>query len=238
VLKIKRLKDTVFFETYSLIRKNLNNYLKTLFFDFIFLIIIFLVGQKITPLIYTLQSDPVSLFSAVVGYYLVLLFLYSIIKCMIIGLIISKKFVIKDIFRMFRINLTILFVILAVSLILLTALNYLFIANFFKVISVIYLLILLFYFYPFMNHVHLNYIKNNYLKKSFTFIKKIKRFIPVYLWTAGLFLVFLLISGLSSLLFHGASWYLEINRVLTIIFGYLVFAFNRYYLYIIIKEVK
>ena len=238
MLIIKKIKKSVFFETYSLIRKNLNNYLKTLFFDFIFLIIIFFVGQKIAPMIYTLQSDPVSLFSAVIGYYLVLLFLYSIIKCFIVGLIISKKFVIKEIFRMFWINLTILFVILAVSLIFFTALNYLFIANFFKVISFIYLLILLFYFYPFMNGVHLNYIKKNYLRKSFALIKKVKKFAPIYLWTVVLFLAFLLISGLFSLLFQGANWYLETNKALTIIFGYLVFAFNRYYFYNIIKEVR
>jgi len=165
---------------------------------------------------------------------------YCLIKYLILIVIVSKKFVLKELIRFFVANVIVLFTFLLGSLIVLTLLNYLFIDNLFKGIVIIYGIVSVFLFYPFMNKFHLLFIKGKkrYIKETFKMLKKVKKYGPIYLWSALLFIVYMLVFAFLTYLFGGSELFIVINRIVTIIFGYSVVAYNRFYFYLLVKRVK
>ncbi|MBU0615428.1 MAG: hypothetical protein KJ601_05015 [Nanoarchaeota archaeon] len=217
---------------------NFNRFLYTLFCDFVFLLVLYTLGQYFTPYIKDIAPiKPVVVVALVLLYYLIMILAYSAVKFVIVHLITDKKISFKGGGKFFLANLVTILAVSVGSLIVFTALNLMFIANFFKWIAAAYILAFLFFFYPYFNYMHFFFVKGKrYNKKALALVKHVGRYARAYGWSILLILLFFVVMGLITLIFKDNLVYATINKIITAVFFYCLLAYNRYYLYSVVKE--
>lgn len=184
-------------------------------------------------------------------YYLFIIFIYSMAKLGILNIIKSlykkNRLSLKGLRKFYLLNISIFIILFFSALILLGILSLILKRDFLKYVVLILLIPFLFFFYSIINISHTLFIKGmkkGIIKKSFTVaFNKIPKYGTFILWNIGLTLIYLLFYNIIHLLFRFTlftnqqllttygSIYLKIFNMLSIIFIYLIIAFNRIYFY-------
>lgn len=256
----KRFLTSSFLKVFKLIKKKPYIYLYTIILDFIFLALILLIGRYfgslITPNIPQLMDFfksqanllIVTLVYASV-YYLLIIFIYSIVKLSILQLINSiykkSKFTMKGFGKFYSLNIGLFVIFFSFALITLTILALVLRRDFLKYLILVLLIPFLFFVYSLINiahTLHIQGVKKGIIKKSFSIaFNKINKYGIFLVWDIILISIYLLFYNLIHLIFRSlvftnrellatySSTYLKAFNIISIIFIYLIVAFNRIY---------
>ena len=256
----KRFVESSFLRVFSIIKKNPNIYLYTIILDFIFVALIMFIGKYFGSLIpqnpqqlmdFFKSQANLLLFSLIYAsiYYLLIIFIYSITKLSILKLIKYKKskFSMKSLGKFYSLNISIFAIFFFTILILLWVLAAILTRDFLKYLLLILLIPLIFFVYSIINISHTLFIKNQrerIIRKSFNIaFTKIKQYGMFIVWDILLALIYLLFYNLIHLFFRFIIFsnqelltaygniYLKTFNIISVIFLYIIIAFNRIYFY-------
>ena len=263
----KKFKYSTFFRVFNIIKNKPNNYLYSLVIDFIFLAIILSVGKYLGSLlpadpeklmaIFKTQSN-LLLFVIIypIVYYLFVIFMYSIAKLGILnyikGFYEENKFSIKNLGKFYILNILVFLIFLTSALLIFGIIALVLQQSFLKYVVLIILVPFLFFFYSILNISHMLFTKNNKnpIKKSFQIaFNDIKNYGAFILWDLSLLGVYFLLYNLihliltytlftnENILASIAPSYLSAFNLISMIFIYIIIAFNRIYFFERIKNV-
>jgi hypothetical protein len=248
-------------DAFRFIRKNLNVYLFTIILDFIFLAAILFVGKYLGSLF---PQDPQQIFAIFktqanlllfaiiypILYYLFVVFLYSLTKLIILRKI-MKQSSLKHIWKFYMLNILLFLTFLAATLIILGLLNLVLQSEFLKYVVFVLIIPYFFFVYSIINICHTLFVKNreNVIKQSFmTAFKRIKTYFLFAVWDIILIAAYLLLYNIIHLIFRFfvfsnqalldsfGSAYLTTFHAISVVFLYMILAFNRIYFYQRIDE--
>ena len=255
---IKKLKDSYFVKTFRLLKKNPDNLFLIFILD-IWFVAALLLSSKLTGLSgKILFRQPLQFYSITpllifaVGYYLVIMVIYSFFKYFVLHYLkgMSKK--VKMGFKRFGSFFLLNFIVITFLFIIFIALNGIFLLNVKSQLRTATLLLISIPFisfsYAIINIMHTLFI--NLKKNKEVLIKTIKiafigikSYAGIYLSSIAILIAyyffyytisFILKNTASYMIYYSA--YLKIFIILTGIILYLIIFFNRAYFYLIIKE--
>jgi hypothetical protein len=208
-------------------------------------------AQQIMELFKTTSSLLLFVFIYPLVYYLFVIFVYSLAKLSILNLIKSLydggKFNIKRFWRFYLLNIVFFVIFFFSALILFGVLSLIFERDFLKYLILILTIPFLFFCYSIINIGHTFFIKGvekGLVKKSFmASFNKIKKYGMFLVCDIILVLVYLLLYNIIHLILrftifankeilsaYGGT-YMKIFNIISLIFVYLLIAFNRIYFY-------
>ncbi len=207
--------------------------------------------EQITALFKTQANLLLFVFIYPIIYYLFIIFLYSITKLSILNMINQlyekNKFNLKGIGKFYLLNILLFVIFLFAALFLLGLLALTLQRDFIKYIALILLIPFLFFTYSMINISHTLFIRHQrkkIIRQSFNIaFNKIKRYGMFITWNLILTIIYLLFYNIIHLLFRFlifsnkelltayGSVYLKAFNIISIIFIYLLIAFNRIYFY-------
>ena len=251
-----KIKGTYFAKTYNLYLKNIKDLLIVFIFDVLFLLALSLF-TKLTEdfalsMQYSLQISPTKAALFLFLYVLIIIFLYSFFKYIVLhrikGIFKKEKFGFERLRQFFILNLIIIFSLVIIYFLL----NWIFLVNakpqsrsfVFIAIHLPYI----FFSYAFLNIAHYMFLDTKSIKailrKSFQItFTKIKSYTGIYLSDIVIFTIYIVLFYIvgsivkkspSNLLYF--PLYQKIFIILTGLVLYKIIFFNRLYFYLIIRE--
>jgi len=186
-----------------------------------------------------------------IAYYLFIIFLYSIAKLSILKLIKQlydkTNLNLKGLGKFYLLNILIFLIFSLTALIIFGILAWLLQRSFLKYIVIALLIPFLFFLYSTVNISHTLFIsgqRNRLIRKSLnTAFNKIPQYGMFIVWSTILILIYLIFYNFIHLLFRFTLFtneqiltayyapYMKIFSIISLIFLYLVIAFNRIYFY-------
>ena len=254
----KRLKNSYFVKTFLLLKKNPDNLFLIFILDIWFAAALLLSSKLATIVGKAVFTQPLQFYSIMplitfaVGYYLVIIIIYSFFKYFVLNYLKNMFEKVKTDFKrlgsFFLLNFTMVFFLFIIFI----ALNGVFLLNVKPQLRPFVLLLinvpLTFFSYAVINIAHSLFINSANIKDvliktiKITFAN-IKSYAGIYLSSVIIFAVYYFVYyGSMLLLKNTASYmiyysaYLKIFIVLTGIIAYIIIFFNRAYFYLIIKE--
>ncbi len=257
----KSFLESSFLRVINIIKKNPQIYLYTITLDFIFLALVIFLGKYLGSFIpadpqqlfgFFKTTTNLLLFAIIypVVYYLFIILIYSTIKLSILKLISQScqksKFSFKGIWKFYKLNILVFLDFLLIAVILATFLFLILDRTFLTYVALVLSIPFLFFIYSILNIGHTLFIKEEkkLIKTSFKIaFKRINKYGMFIVWDAFLILLYLLFYNLIHLLFRVlifsnqellakfGSVYLTTFNIISIIFVYMVLAFNRIYFF-------
>ncbi len=207
--------------------------------------------QQIMELFKTTSTLLLFVFIYPLVYYLFVIFVYSVAKLSILNLIKSlyreNKFNLKRFWRFYLLNIVFFVIFFLVAVVLFGILSLIFERDFLKYLILVLMVPFMFFCYSIINVGHTFFIKGvekGLIKKSFSIgFNNIKRYGMFIVWDVILVLVYLLLYNIIHLIFRFTifknqqmlmdygSMYMKIFNIISLVFVYLLIAFNRIYFY-------
>jgi len=241
-------------KAFDVVRKRGDLFLLMVAIDLVFLSIVYIFGRSIGSLF---PSDPTKLIGMfgtpgkvlafllfyLVVYHLIIIFIYSFFKLGILsiikGLFVKERFAFRRLGKFYLLNVINYSLLFIVFLVLAAILSFIFKQEILKYVLMVVAVISAFFAYAFININHSLFIdhKRVFKRSLFLCFKRINKYIPVYVFSVLIALVYGVVIFLLFLLFKNFRYDgSAIMSVFTLIYFYLVLAFNRIYFYVIVKE--